>query len=144
MRKRFVRLRKRFHTFDAVQPPTLLSLFILTWLSALRGVKSILQKDKSLCLFRNPNILFFKICLAESCNLVQFIAMTYSINVGLHMLWILGQKWITIFGISKTLDSILGVPKTLILIFRGQQRECGLDPIGSYWKLGSIPLGLCN
>ena len=31
--------------------------------------------------------------------------------------------------VSKTLDSIFGVPKTLGLIFRGQQRNGGMDPL---------------
>ena len=33
-----------------------------------------------------------------------------------------------IFGVSKLLDPIFGVTKTLGLIFRGQQRNSGTDP----------------
>ena len=36
------------------------------------------------------------------------------------------MRVITIFRVSKTLDSIFGVPKTLGLIFRGQQRNSGM------------------
>ncbi len=65
--KRFGSPKNRFHTFSTVNHDVFLSLFILIWLSALRGVKSILQGRKSLCLLREMTSLSYEIhpCWAQ-------------------------------------------------------------------------------
>ena len=42
-------------------------------------------------------------------------------------IWKKEESWNLVL-VSKILDSIFGVPKTLGVIFRGQQRKSGMDP----------------
>ena len=61
-------------------------------------------------------------------NLNQYLG---SVNYNMDensISWVHKSEKGRIVEFSKMLDSIFGVPKTLGLIFRGQQRNIGMDP----------------